>query len=66
MGHQPLRLRVSVGFFASWTWVRPTTDSNGIVRWVTSAGGDRPVGPGFIPIRYEGVLARSLPQPIRL
>ena len=66
MGHQPLRLRVSAGVFTSWTWVRSATDSNGIARCVTSAGGDSPAGPGFMPIRYEGVLARSLPQPTRL
>jgi len=29
-------------------------------------GGDSPAGPGFMPIRYDGVLARSLPQPTRL
>ena len=66
MGHQPLRLRVSAGVFASWTSVRSTTDPNGIARWVKSAGGDSPAGPGFMPIRYKGVLARSLPQPTRL
>jgi hypothetical protein len=31
-----------------------------------SAGGDLLVGPEFMPIRYEGVLARSLPQLTRL
>jgi len=30
MGQQPLSLRASAGFFASWTWVRSATDSNGI------------------------------------
>jgi hypothetical protein len=54
------------GIIASWTWVRSATDSNGIARWVTSVGGDSPAGPGFMPIRYDGVLARSLPQPTRL
>jgi hypothetical protein len=66
MGHQPLRLRASAGVFASWTWLRSATDSNGIARCVTSTGGDSPAGPGFMPIRYEDVLARSLPQPTRL
>ena len=66
MGHQPLRLRASAGFFASWTWVRSATDFNGIARWVKPADGDSPAGPGFMPIRYDGVLARSLPHPARL
>ena len=66
MGHQPLRLRASAGFFASWTWARSATDPNGIVRGVKSAGGDSPAGPRFMPIRYKGVLAHSLPQPTRL
>jgi hypothetical protein len=66
MGQQPLRLRASAGFFASWTWVLSTTDSNGIACWVKSAGGDSPAWPGFMPVLYEGVLARSLPQPTRL
>ena len=66
MGQQPLRLRASAGFLASWTGGRSATDSNGIARWVKSAGGDSPAGPEFMPIRYNGVLARSLPQPTRL
>ena len=41
-GQQPPHHRASAGFFASWTWVRSTTDSNGIARCVTSAGGDFP------------------------
>ena len=66
MGPQPLRLRASAGVFTSWAWVRSATDSNGIACWVTSVGGDSPAGPGFALIRYDGVLARSLPQPTRL
>jgi hypothetical protein len=65
MGQQPLRLRASAGFFASWTRVHSAADSSGIARWMTSAGGDSPAEPRFMPIRYEGVLARSLPQPSR-
>jgi len=66
MGQQPLRLRAPAGFFASWTWVRSATDSNGIARWVKSAGGDSHAESRVMPIRYNGVLARSLPQPTRL
>ena len=33
---------------------------------LTSAGGDSPAGPEFMPIRYDGVLARSLPHLTRL
>ena len=67
MTHVPsLGLSVSAGFFASWTWVRSATDSNRIARYVTSVGGESPAGPGFMPIRYNGVLARSLSQPTRL
>jgi hypothetical protein len=45
-------------FRDGFQWHRPLRD--------IGMGGESPAGPGFMPIRYDRVLARSLPQPTRL